>query len=563
MFYSIITFICRFLVGRLMLTFNYVYNDKNNPHNALSSRQINLEGNNQTFFLYLHLVVMLFLEIVFPNMFYNDNSIMKCILYTLGIHILVNEPLYYIFHYLLHTSYLYSKMHSVHHSSVKTISTTTALQDKFEHLLYVVVFSPAMLLPYIYNRQQKGIVIMFYLIIFDIVNSFGHTRINLPDWYNNSFIKYLFYPPSFHINHHIHQKYNYCLFMPIFDKIFGTYYEDSKKINDISYKGQDFAFIGHNGGLWHFLNIPEINFYNMYNQCNICMNFMYECYIIHIINTVMRIFGFKSLKLPCYIANNRIGRVISLARTPLDYLNSRNYDKLNHELISLITNEYMHNNTKMFGLGNLNKMKELNDGGLKLIDSLPSPDILLWTGDSMTCASIYNYILNNKLNNIFYIGGTGKIGKTVCKMLSKHNIHIKIYSSNHERANEIVSYNKSFYTSTDNLDDIQQYTNIIIGKLTKSLNVTNKNIYDYTVPFIPLPNNNHIQIAKIKNTNRDLIIGYYDGCFGNKQHEIYACYCGCLVNFITGRNTHEVGEICEDDVIDIWEKASKLGFVNV
>jgi sterol desaturase/sphingolipid hydroxylase (fatty acid hydroxylase superfamily) len=216
------TFICRFLVGRLMLTFNYIYNDKNNPHNALSSRQINLEGNNQTFFLYLHLVVMLFLEIVFPNMFYNRNSILTCVFYTLGTHILVNEPLYYIFHYFLHTPYLYSKMHSVHHSSVKTISTTTALQDKLEHILYVIVFSPATLLPYIYNRQQNGIVIMFYLIVFDIVNSFGHTRINLPDWYNKSFIKYLFYPPSFHINHHIYQKYNFCLFMPIFDKIFGT-----------------------------------------------------------------------------------------------------------------------------------------------------------------------------------------------------------------------------------------------------------------------------------------------------------------------------------------------------
>ena len=359
MLYSLITFACRFVLSRLILTLNYVFIDKNNPYNALSSRQISLEGDNQTFFLYLHLVVMSFLEIVLPDMFYNDNSIITCILYTLGFHIIVNEPLYYVFHYLLHTPYLYSKMHKVHHSSVKTIATTPALQDKLEHVLYVIVFSPATLLPYIYNRQQNGIVVMLYLIVFDIVNSLGHTRMNVPDWYNKSFIKYLLYPPSFHINHHIYRKCNYCLFMPIFDKIFGTYYEDNKKINDISYKGQDFVFIVHNVGLRHFLNIPEFNFYNLYKNFNITMNFTYDFYIIHIINRIVRLFGYTQLRLPCYIANDKIGRIISLARTPLDYLNRRNYEKLNSDLISLITDEYTHNNTKMFGLGNLNKMKQL------------------------------------------------------------------------------------------------------------------------------------------------------------------------------------------------------------
>ena len=350
--------------------------------------------------------------------------------------------------------------------------------------------------------------------------------------------------------------------MPIFDKIFGTYYEDNKIINDTIYKHQDFAFIGHNCGLTHFLNIPELNFYNIYKKNDVKINLFFDFYVINFINICLRILGFKIHKLPCFIVNNKIGRVISIARTPLDYLNNKQ-DIINNELISLITQEYKFNNTKLFGLGNLNKMKELNDGGVQLLQYLPSPDILIWTGDSMTCASIYNYILDHKIDNIFYIGGTGKIGKMVCKMLAKHNIHITIYSKNNERANDIVSFNKAFYTSTNNLDNINSFNNIIIGKLTKTLSVVNKNIYDYTVPFIQIPNNNHKQIAKIKNNNIDLITGYYDCCFGNKKHEIYACYCGCLVNFITGRNNHEVGEICEDNVNDIWKKAKELGFENI
>ena len=163
-FYSILTFIFRILLSRLILTLNYIYIDKNNPLNTLSSQQITLEGNSQVFHLYLHLFVMSVLEFTFQDMFYNNNQISLCAIYTVVCHILINEPLYYVFHYFLHTKYLYTKMHREHHSSVKTIPNTTALQNKIEHILYVIIFAPATLLPYIYNKQQNGIVIMLYLI---------------------------------------------------------------------------------------------------------------------------------------------------------------------------------------------------------------------------------------------------------------------------------------------------------------------------------------------------------------------------------------------------------------
>jgi sterol desaturase/sphingolipid hydroxylase (fatty acid hydroxylase superfamily) len=561
--YSLLTLFLRYILSRIMLTGNYICVDKNNPENLLSQRQIELEGSNQTFHLYIHFATMLFLELVFPNM-YSDTNILLSAWYTLLCHIFVNEPLYYVFHYYLHEKYMYTRMHGVHHSSVKTIPTTTALQNKVEHVLYIGVFAPAMLFPYIFKQTQCGIVIMLYLLLFDLVNSFGHLRINMPKWYAKSFLKYVFYQPIFHINHHLRHKCNYSLFMPIVDIIGGTYYEDNVRIKDVSHQGQDFLFIGHNGGWNHLFNMPEINFYNIYKPCGILWNSPHmDFFLIDKINLFIRLAGCRTLKLACYkiVSSDEFGRVISLTRTPLDYLNKYRFNAINNDLLDVITAEYNTNKTMRFGLGNLNKMKELNNGGAELIGRLPSPDILLWTGDSMTCASIYNYIIDNEIDNIFYIGGTGKIGQMVCKLLAKHNIRITLYSANIDRANEIVRYNAACYTTTDDLANIDKYTNIFIGKMTTKLNVKHKNIYDYTVLFIPIPNNNHIQIAIIKNSSNSLS-GYYDMCFGLSQTHLYACYCGCIINFIEKRDKHEVGDIEEQDVIDVWNAAKKLGFDN-
>jgi hypothetical protein len=253
------------------------------------------------------------------------------------------------------------------------------------------------------------------------------------------------------------------------------------------------------------------------------------------------------------------GQVISLLLTPLDFFNKENKNKINTQLINLITTEY-NNGTKCFGLGNLNKSYFLNNGGLDLIDHIPK-DVKLWTGDSMTCASIYNYIIDKKIDNIFFIGGTGKIGKMLCKLLLKKNIKITCYT---ELNNFNMKHNNLKITA--NISDIDTCDNILIGKYfdINTLNLKDKTIYDYTVPFITYTNatkNNikHVQLGVLKVPDQ-LLSGYYDICFGLDQNHIFACYAGCLINFITNREKNEVGEISESDVMDVWAEAQKLGF---
>ena len=91
-----------------------------------------------------------------------------------------------------------------------------------------------------------------------------------------------------------------------------------------------------------------------------------------------------------------IGCIICVCRTPIDYINPKRYHLVNKDIIKLIKLQYKNHGTTCFGLGNLNKMKQVNDDG-QLISNMVKVDPLLkdkgirvWTGDAMTAASVYH-----------------------------------------------------------------------------------------------------------------------------------------------------------------------------
>jgi len=57
-----------------------------------------------------------------------------------------------------------------------------------------------------------------------------------------------------------------------------------------------------------------------------------------------------------------IGRVICVCRTPIDYLSPKHYPTVNKEIVGVLASQYKKFGTRYFGLGNLNKMKQVNDG---------------------------------------------------------------------------------------------------------------------------------------------------------------------------------------------------------
>jgi sterol desaturase/sphingolipid hydroxylase (fatty acid hydroxylase superfamily) len=137
-------------------------------------------------------------------------------------HATLVEFIYYWAHRLLHWPSFYT-VHKHHHLSIVPTPKTSVTFLWSEHLLYDILFSLA---PMVVNRlgETTVAVSLFYIPIFDILNMLGHTNLEVfPKWYMNSPFYYFFYCSTFHNVHHKYFKYNFALFMPIYDIVFGTY----------------------------------------------------------------------------------------------------------------------------------------------------------------------------------------------------------------------------------------------------------------------------------------------------------------------------------------------------
>lgn len=256
---------------------------------------------------------------------------------------------------------------------------------------------------------------------------------------------------------------------------------------------------------------------------------------------------------------------------------------MNDDIIGLIKDQYQKCGTRKFGLGNLTKMKQLNDGGVEIARRvkedafLKDKNIRIWTGDTMTAASVYNQIAEIPgINEIFYIGANGKIGNVVCEMLSKKLPHVKVrvFSSYHGMDLPNVTY-------TQDLTEMLKYKVIVSGKIIPShkfdkvsktasaenLECKTRFILDYTVPFIPIrlkafPEIQHIPIGLLQVTGKTFLRGHFDICMSHDENHIYPCHAGCIIATSEDRETDEVGDIDIVEMERMWKKGLNYGFQN-
>jgi sterol desaturase/sphingolipid hydroxylase (fatty acid hydroxylase superfamily) len=577
----------RMLASQMTLSLHYIFVDKDNYDNKLSQKQLKRERDDYMVAAVLHMWIQVVLQIIFPGMFFTDASLIKsCAVNTFWSHVLLVEPLYYFAHRWLHIPEQMKAMHGFHHLSIKTTPTTSLVQNFHEHFIYVATFGPAFLAPFFLGGCQHWVIIMAYLLLFDLINAYGHMNIRLNHWIwtsKYSPMYYLFYTPEFHLGHHAYFNANYGLFMPIWDLMLGTHREYKKKEeNTMPANKQDFVFIGHNGGLGHLLTCPEFSLYNVYDSYRrTFLPIQVEFLLVHIFCQVARLFA-RSYSLSRYIVQNaHIGRIICILRTPIDFMSPKSYRAMNQEIVDLMKNEYKTKGTRYFGLGNLTKMKQLNDGGrvisemIQQDEYLKDKNIRVWTGDSLTSASVYNQIADIPgLKEFFYIGANGKIGNVVCEMLLERfpQLKIRVLSSYEGMKHPRISYTKD-------MNEIVNYEVIVSGKILPGKKwekafkgvakdaVKTRFILDYTVPCIPIKVKGqsqlkHIQIGLLEATSKTFLRGHFDICMSHDENHIYPCHAGCIINMVEKRESDETGDVDPVQVRRMWEKAVSYGFRN-
>jgi len=229
-------------------------------------------------------------------------------------------------------------------------------------------------------------------------------------------------------------------------------------------------------------------------------------------------------------------------------------------------------------------MKQVNDGGSVIVDLIKQDPVLkdknirIWTGDTMTTASVYQQIMDiPDLEEFFFIGANGKVGTAVCQMLLKTrpNLKIRVFSTYQAMDLPNVSY-------TSDMKEIVDYKVVVIGKYYSGRlyakafegksngDCKTRFILDYTVPFIPIDVKDcteikHIQIGLLQITDtssKAFLKGPFDVCMSHDQNHIYPCHAGCIVNMTEHRDTDEVGEIVLEEMNIVWKKAVSYGLAN-
>jgi len=262
-------------------------------------------------------------------------------------------------------------------------------------------------------------------------------------------------------------------------------------------------------------------------------------------------------------------------------MTTSSYDDIKREMLNLMRQEYEKYGTRYFGLGNLNKMKQLNDGGLEMVrlieqdPYLKDKNIRVWTGDTMTVASVYHQILDiPNLDKLYYIGAGGKIGTAVCEMLVRErpNLKIRIFSRHAVLKHSNITY-------SNDLSEMAEYKVVLCGKILSAEmyrqavsgvdQLQTRFLLDYTVPAMPVAalvkrGVQHIRIGLLRTEqNNPFLKGHYDFCMGTDENHIVPCHFGCLLNTIQGRETHEVGEIDQQQVERLWKMTIARGFENI
>lgn len=129
------------------------------------------------------------------------------------------DILMFVFHYLIHQTFLYRAVHQLHHQATNPKPIDLFILHPLETLSFGGLWL-IMLGLYPFNIYA----VITYLIVNVIFGLTGHLGIEpLPENVRNfPLVKYLG-TSTFHHHHHQHEQYNFGFYTSLWDRLFGTY----------------------------------------------------------------------------------------------------------------------------------------------------------------------------------------------------------------------------------------------------------------------------------------------------------------------------------------------------
>lgn len=165
-------------------------------------------------------------------------AVWQCVVAFLG-QFLIMEFVAYWMHRAEHKFRILYRMHATHHSSVITTPATAllfSLPDRLSALSFFVM--PMALFSLLFGAFPLWLVFAAFA-LHDSLNSLAHfnREFTSGSFGYSKFRRYVF-SPTHHAMHHVKQRGNYAIQIPLFDHMFGTYLSETDAVAERARNGQ-------------------------------------------------------------------------------------------------------------------------------------------------------------------------------------------------------------------------------------------------------------------------------------------------------------------------------------
>lgn len=523
---------------------------------------------------------------------FDSDGLWKMLLLHMG----PTEFIYYWFHRALHSHALFAKYHSHHHKSFVTEPVSGTCHPFLETVGYTANFAVPMLGTWLCGAAPLAAVhtggcslATFYLYtsVFDVLNMVGHCNWEfvpcaLFDWVPG--LKYLIYSPAYHSLHHSRVHTNFCLFMPIYDLMFGTLERErenpslwtSIKLQAASRRRvapdvPSCVFLAHGTDLlsaahlpfWFrgFASQPYSYHWSLLPLWPLCAA---AC-------AVLWLFGSVFVSHVEKVGGKPVQTWVA-PRFGFQYFLGRKEEARINNLIASAIKAADSAGVQVFGLGALNKAEHLNGGGAifpPLLDAqLPEGlKTRVVHGNTLTAACLLAE-LPPGCSEVFLTGATSKLGRAAALYLCRKGVTVRMLTEAKDRfetiQNEAAPEHRSFLVHATSYEEGRKCATWVVckpcGPKAQACAPPGTHFHQVVVP----------PIEKLRADCRygelaamDLPPSATDtrACeLFMPRRRVFACHAGALTHMLQGWDYHEVGAINIDRIDSTFEASLSLGF---
>jgi hypothetical protein len=386
-------------------------------------------------------------------------------------------------------------------------------------------------------------------------------------------LKYLVYTPTFHALHHSQVKTNFCLFMPLYDYIYGTVDPQSDSLHEAALQGKavpvvapDCVFMAHGTEVLSLLHLP----------------FASRALSAHPWAPSLLLYLLWPLVLPLALLVALLGRVFVADKhslrdlrletwvTPafgLQFFLPSQHARLNSHIAGAIADADAAG-VKVLGLGALNKAEGLNGGGKLFVDSAPGLRVRVVHGNTLTAAAVLRKI-PAATRRVFLTGATSKLGRACALYLSARGVEVRMLTSSDQRYEAIVGevsdpQQRALLRRATCVADGSDCDCWLVGKhlsrREQAQAPAGTTFHQFVVPPLQAARKDCVytdlpafRLPKEARGLRSCEMTMPRGC-------VHACHAGALVHTLEGWTHHEVGAVPPERIDLVWEAAQRHGF---